>query len=188
MQEQAKGAAGCLARLLTLLIILVPLGCKPKAAAVLNPGESPPSIELPGLDGGVHSLSDLRGKVVLLNFWATWCEPCIIEMPSLQRLYSTFRERGLVVLAVGVDGTMEDFRKKRDLMSLAFPIWVDAPGAIKKRYGLTGVPESFVIGRDGKLVMVIDPDDGRPVVRVVGPRSWDSPQLVAQFEEILAVR
>jgi peroxiredoxin len=97
------------------------------------------------------TIADYKGQVVLLNVWATWCLPCRTEMPSIQALYDRFGSRGLKVVAVSIDnpGTEEKIRQFRDQYGLTFEILHDASGLIKRDYQTTGVPETFVIGRDG---------------------------------------
>jgi cytochrome c biogenesis protein CcmG/thiol:disulfide interchange protein DsbE len=161
-------------------------GCPSGAGVGVNPGDAAPAIEFPLVDGsGVGRLSDHLGKVVLINFWATWCAPCVEELPALQRLYEKLGPKGLVVLAVGVDDHAEQLLSFKQRYGLSFPILVDEEGGIKSSYRVSGVPESFVVGRDGKLLMIADPDDGQPVVRILGPRAWDSPNSIARLEKVL---
>jgi cytochrome c biogenesis protein CcmG, thiol:disulfide interchange protein DsbE len=99
------------------------------------------------------SLADYRGQVVLLNIWATWCAPCVREMPTIERLYQEFGPEGLRVVAVSVDEGM-DAQPIRDFISehdLHFEVLHDASGAIQSTYQLAGLPETFLIGRDGVI-------------------------------------
>ncbi|NDC39499.1 MAG: TlpA family protein disulfide reductase, partial [Proteobacteria bacterium] len=138
-----------------------------------------PDFTLRDTAGNVRSLSDFRGKVVLLNFWASWCGPCVSELPSLQRLAGRYAERGLVVLGVGVDDQSQSLEQFQKAYGLSYPTLVDPDGAVKRTYKLTGVPESFFIDRDGKFLLTIDPDTNDPTVRIVGPREWDTPRMLA---------
>ena len=106
---------------------------------------------LQDLNGKEWKLSSLRGQVVLINFWATWCPPCRKEMPDLDSLYSRFGKRGLVVLAISDEdaGKVTPFLKEH---KVAYPILLDADRAVAKLYGVEGIPKSFVYDRDGKLV------------------------------------
>jgi peroxiredoxin len=106
---------------------------------------------LTALDGHTYSLDSLRGKVVLLNFWATWCPPCRREMPDMEKLYRRFSSKGLVVLAVSDEKreTVEEFLAKQ---SYTFPVVLDPGRTVNTAFGIEGIPNSFLFDRDGKLV------------------------------------
>lgn len=129
----------------------------------LTVGKVAPDFELPGLDEKPVRLSDYRGKVVFLNFWATWCKPCREEMPSMEILYKNFEKDGLVILAVSIDRvtTKKDIPPFVKGMNLTFPVLVDSWGQTDKRYKLMGVPETYIIDQDGVLRE-----------KVIGPRDW----------------
>jgi thiol-disulfide isomerase/thioredoxin len=120
-------------------------------------------------------LTDLRGKVVFINVWATWCQPCIEEMPTIQQLYERLHPRGLEVLAVSLDALgpqiVEPFVQSR---RLTFPILLDPKSSIQRLYRTTGVPETFIVDKKGLLVE-----------KIVGPRDWVNPQMQALFERLL---
>lgn len=131
--------------------------------------------ELPDLDGRVHKLSDYRGKVVFLNLWATWCPPCIAEMPSIEALHRRFGSDGLVVLAVSEDGGGDSVvRPFVERLGVTFPVLLDPDGTVSPRYGVTGYPETFVIGRDGRVVE-----------HFIGPTDWVSQERVNYFQTLL---
>jgi peroxiredoxin len=134
-----------------------------------------PDFAVPDLSGQAVRLSGLRGKVVLLNLWTTWCPPCREEMPSMERLYQQLRDRGFVLVAVSQDeagrAAVEPF--VRDL-GLTFPVLVDPEHQVGDRYGVWGYPESFIIDREGRIVE-----------RVIGPRNWTAPDQVAALERLL---
>ena len=106
---------------------------------------------LTALDGKTYDLDALRGKVVLINFWATWCPPCRREMPDMEKLYRRFSSKGLVVLAVSDEKreTVEDFLKKQDY---TFPVLLDPDRKVNSAFGIEGIPNSFLFDREGKLV------------------------------------
>ena len=116
-----------------------------------------PDFTLQTLDGDAVTLSELRGKAVLVNFWATWCPPCRAEMPAIQKLYDEYKERGFVVLAVNatyqdtssaIPGFVEEH-------NLTFPILLDNTGDSADQYQLRSLPSSFFIGRDGIIQEVV---------------------------------
>jgi len=178
-------------RLLSLglvLLVVCLFGCSRRSETGLYPGDIPPDFSLPTIsgDGGeTLKLSDLKGRVVLVNFWASWCGPCVSELPAMERLYTRLKSRGLVIVGVGVDDQPEALTEFQRRFGLTFPLVVDQTGEVKSRYKLSGVPESFIVDKEGKLVMVPDPEDGVPTVRIVGPRAWDSPDAVARIESLL---
>ena len=135
-----------------------------------------PDFAVPDLSGQAVRLSALRGKVVLLNLWTTWCPPCREEMPSMQRLYERLRGRGLELLAVSQDEdgqrVVEPFVRE---LKLSFPVLIDPDHQVGDRYGVWGYPETFVIDRAGHVVE-----------RVIGPRDWASPEEVASLEALIA--
>ena len=114
-------------------------------------------------DGGTFRLSDHRGKVVLVNFWATWCPPCREEMPAMERLYREHRDRGLVLVAVSLDADPAVVPPYVEVSKLTFPIALDPKAEIGNKYGVRALPSSFVIGRDGTMVAL-----------ALGPRVWDN--------------
>jgi len=115
--------------------------------------------------GRPATLADYRGRVVLLNLWATWCEPCRVEMPSLERLSRKLGGDGFTVVAVSIDEDDDSVVAAfaRDL-GLSFDILHDQTGAMKQTYQATGVPETWVISPDGVIIK-----------KVIGPSEWDSP-------------
>jgi cytochrome c biogenesis protein CcmG, thiol:disulfide interchange protein DsbE len=118
-------------------------------------GRQAPELELPRLSGsGVGSLEDYRGQVVVLNFWASWCEPCREESPLLQRWHERMKPRRGTVLGVDVldvTGDARDFIREYDL---TYPMLRDREGALREPFGILGFPETFVIDRQGRVVAV----------------------------------
>lgn len=135
-----------------------------------------PDFVIPDASGQAVRLSALRGKVVLLNLWATWCAPCREEMPSMERLYQRFRGRDFQLLAVSEDEdgarAVEPFVKE---MRLSFRVLLDPERQVGERYGVWGYPETFLIDRTGRIVE-----------RVIGPRDWMAPESIAAIERLLA--
>jgi len=168
-----------------LLYSFLIAGCVSGNRSGLAPGEPPPEFTLKDLSGQKVSLSQFQGKVVLINFWASWCMPCLSELPSMERLYNRLKGEGFVILAIGVDDEWYKLKEFKSKYGLTFPVLVDEGNIVKRQYGLTGVPESFVVARNGRLLMIPDPDSNEPVVRIVGPRNWDSPTAEGRMRAIL---
>lgn len=152
-------------------------------------GAIPPPLELPNMKGAKVNLDSYKGKVVLLNFWATWCVPCVAEMPALERLYKAHKERGFEVVAISVDppNKQEAVDKFIRDNGITFTILRDTELSLPTTFGLTGFPESFFIGRDGKIAPVFDPTENAWRLRVVGDRPWDSPAFMRSVAELLGL-
>jgi len=124
-------------------------------ARELDAGERPypPQFSLPSLAGeDTVSLADFRGKVVVLNFWASWCQPCKQEAPRLEAAWRRYREQGVVVLGVDAQDFRSDGQRFVERFGVTYPIAHDRNGSTLGRYGLTGFPETWFVGRDGRLV------------------------------------
>ena len=134
-----------------------------------------PNFTFPNLDGNKVSLTDYRGKVVLLNIWATWCAPCVAEMPSMQKLYQELKDEGFLILAVSLDESgVEVVKPFVEKHKLDFPVLLDTKGEIKSLYQITGIPESFVIDKSGALVE-----------KIVGPRDWATSGAIRYFRNFV---
>src|SRR5437879_4375710 len=123
----------------------------------------PPEFNGSTIDGRTVSLASVDGKVVLLNFWATWCEECRPEMPMFERLHREFAAQGFSVFGINARERAATIRAYANELRLTFPLVLDAKGEINTAYGVVGLPATFLIGRDG-----------RAVARAVGPRDWSS--------------
>lgn len=139
------------------------------------PGErAAPMLQLPSLRGGPVNLADLRGKVILVNFWATWCPPCVAEIPSLQRLYRHLQDRGLEILAVDVGEstqTMEAFLKDKPV---EFPVLMDSDGEALRRWGIYAFPTTLVLDREHRIRYA-----------VFGAFDWSSAEVIETLEPLL---
>jgi peroxiredoxin len=125
-------------------------------------------------DGARVQLSDFRGRVVLINFWATWCPPCEEEMPAMKRLYEALREDGFELLAVSVDDDVAEVVEFQERMELSFPILLDPEQETAKAYQTFRFPESLLIGRDGVVLE-----------RYVGTKDWDAQVYVERIRRLL---
>jgi peroxiredoxin len=154
--------------LLSLALLLLGLGwtwasCAPASIADVGQIPSPhvgfpaPDFTLETLDGATTSLAEQRGKVVIVNLWASWCGPCRAEMPAIQRLYDAQREEGLTVLAL--HGTFQDSEESARAfaqeLGLSFPIVLDRDGEVSRRYLLRALPSTFIVDRKGIIREVI---------------------------------
>ena len=131
-------------------------------------GDVAPDFQLEDTKGNKISLSDLRGKVVMLNLWATWCPPCIEEMPSMERLHEVMAGDDFVMLAINAEQNgrtvVPEFLQKTPY---TFPILYDDKGVVQKLYGVYKFPESFIVGKDGKVVE-----------KILGPLDWSSSKAI----------
>lgn len=110
-----------------------------------------PNFVLPGLDGEV-ALTDYRGQIVLVNFWASWCPPCKAEMPDLEAYYRQYKDQGFTVLAINMGESMDIAQGYIEATGFSFPVALDASGAVYNRYGAEALPSSYIIGRRGELI------------------------------------
>ncbi len=151
-------------------------------------GSEAPDFAVVDMSGESVSLGDYLGEYVLLvNVWATWCGPCVVEMPSMQRLYDALDGEDFEILAVSVDaleGQMDqggrvggDLEAFTESLGLSFPILHDPDGDIQQVYRTTGVPESFLIGKDGVIYK-----------KVAGPTEWDAPENVELIRRLLSAQ
>ena len=137
-------------------------------------GGPPPALALNDLDGRAHRLADYRGKVVLVNFWATWCGPCRDEMPSIQGLKDKLAGRPFAVLAVNLDEPESRIRKFLSQMKVDFTVLLDPERQVAKAWNARILPASFVIGPDGRIRYTL-----------VGEINWDNEHVVARISELL---
>lgn len=148
-----------------------------KELELLRPGRAVAAADfsVPDLAGQPLRLRDFKGKVVLLNFWATWCPPCKEEMPSMERLYRRHKDRGFTILALSIDSggqaPVATFSKR---LGLTFPIGLDSKMTVANEYAVRGLPATFVIDQKGLIVAV-----------AIGPRDWDGKAAHAVIESML---
>ncbi|MEW6331627.1 MAG: TlpA disulfide reductase family protein [Pseudomonadota bacterium] len=162
----------------TLILLIVSAQAAAPAQTMTPVAERPaaPDFALKDIDGKPHRLSESRGKVVLVNFWATWCPPCRREMPSMQRAWTQLKGKNFEMLAVNVgedEDTIFGFTFATGA-ELTFPILLDRDAQVIKTWPVIALPTSFVV----------DPQ-GRIVYRAVGGREWDDPELLKKIRELM---
>ncbi|MFO7172724.1 MAG: TlpA disulfide reductase family protein [Bacillota bacterium] len=157
---------------LVLALLLRPADAKGRQP---QPGEPAPDFALETLDGQVVRLSDLRGQVVLLNFWATWCPPCREEMPALQAVERLYREKGFRVLAINLDESPATIRSFLEQNGLELTVLLDKDMKVTSRYGILPLPTSFFIDREGRVAYVHE-------------RYMDLAFVKGQVEQLLGIR
>ncbi|MGH7382042.1 MAG: redoxin domain-containing protein [Candidatus Methylomirabilales bacterium] len=163
--------------LLLGVFLVIVQGRGSKAAPEIRPevGYLAPDFSLPSLGGQTVRLSDLRGKAVLLNFWATWCAPCRLEMPTMDKAYQEYKSRGLEVLAVSLDaGSKSAVKNFMNELKLSFPVILDPDMEVLRLYRMVGIPASFLIDKQGIVRH-----------REVGYRDWTDPESRRLLEAIL---
>ncbi|MBI5892913.1 MAG: TlpA family protein disulfide reductase [Deltaproteobacteria bacterium] len=179
IENETKGLptpilVGIAVAVLLVIVLVVVFGRSEKFKPV-DAGMQATEFTLPDLKGQMKSLKDYRGKVVFLNFWATWCKPCREEMPSMQEVYTTLMGQKFEILAVSIDKdgaeVIEKFVKE---YGLTFPILHDRKGVIKEVYKTTGVPETFIIDQNGVIAE-----------KIMGPRDWRDERNLKIILELL---
>jgi cytochrome c biogenesis protein CcmG/thiol:disulfide interchange protein DsbE len=165
------------------IVLLVAMRVLGERLAPVEPGAKAPDFHAVQVtqtasgSGKVKSLADYKGQVVLLNIWATWCNPCRAEMPSLQRLQDALGPEGLKIVAVSIDnpGMEQPIREFVQELGLHFEILYDAQGDIRTDYQTAGAPETFVLGKDGVIRK-----------RVIGATDWNAEPEKALIRQLLA--
>lgn len=186
--KRCAAASRLVVALAALLCCLFLTSCVRREDGGLAPGNKAPPFTLPRLEGGELSLDELKGKVVLLNFWASWCAPCIEELPALQRLHTMLADEGFSVVSIAIDDTAPALQRLRDQFSLSFPVLLDRDGRIEGRYRVAGVPESLILDADHRVAMVLDPANNEPTTRMRGARDWSGANAVARIRALLPPR
>ena len=160
------------------IVMLSALGSSARAATVstLSPagGEAAPALVLKDVSGAVHDLARHRGKVVLVNFWATWCEPCREEMPSIQRLKARLEGKPFVVLAVNVDEPDARVRRFIDETRFDLPVVMDPNKTATRGWGVRILPATFIVGPDGRIRY-----------RLVGDLDWSTDAVVEIITKLM---
>jgi peroxiredoxin len=138
-------------------------------------GHPAPGFTLRNLQGNLEGLIDHKDKVIVLNFWATWCAPCLEEMPAFEKLYRRYRSQGLTVLAVSLDkGDISKVKNFVDKNNLTFPVLIDSNGAAEKLYPSFTIPFTYVIDKEGRVA-----------ARVDGAKNWASSETFSALDILI---
>jgi peroxiredoxin len=158
-------------------------GCKEapvtenKAASAAGGGELAPDFTLKNLQGETVRLADFRGKVVFLNFWATWCPPCRAEMPSMERLHEAMAKRNFVILAVNIENDLNPVKEFLIQNPHSFPILSDAEAKVQNLYKVFRFPETFLIDKEGRILE-----------HYIGARNWSSVEFLKYVNSLTSER
>ena len=159
-------------------LLLAAAACAASAASAAElkrwDGGATPPLALEDMKGQTHNLGEYKGKVVLVNFWATWCEPCRAEMPSIDRLRNSLKGKPFEVLAVNMAEPLSRIEKFTASMPLGFPLLRDRDGSVSKTWKAKLLPASYLIGRDGRIHYV-----------AYGELDWSSDAVRARVAELL---
>ena len=161
----------------TLVIVILTLvlfsqgaltgGQQKQTLTTLPDRDQAPAFKLMDIEGATHQLSDYRGKVVIVNFWATWCPPCREEMPSMQRAWIALQKEQIAMLAINVGEDEETIFQFTADYPVEFPLLMDLDSKVVQRWPVIGLPTTFVLDTEGRLVY-----------RAIGGRDWDDPELL----------
>ncbi|GMT42959.1 MAG: hypothetical protein IEMM0002_1370 [bacterium] len=154
---------------------LKPISAKKEAQPSPMLGVRAPDFKLKKLGGKVVTLADYKGKILFINIWATWCIPCVEEMPSMERLYGSLKDKDFEMLAISVDKggeqVVKDFVEKYEL---TFPVLLDPYSKVAESYKTTGVPETFIINKEGIVIH-----------HQIGPLQWDRPDVARTIQMLV---
>ena len=156
--------------LMLILLLTVSQYSSAQAQEHLHPVPGTPlarDFELPDLDGNKLKLSDFKGHIVIVNFWATWCPPCRAEIPSMQRAWNVLKNHNVVLLAIHVGGNEDKIWSFLTDFNVDFPVLIDARSKVSRRWPMMGLPTTFIVDPEGKLAL-----------RAIGGREWDDPALI----------
>jgi len=157
-----------------LLVALVAVIYRSFHERIVGVGDSAPDFTVVADNGRTVSLGNFGGRLLILNFWATWCPPCIQEMPSLDELQKRFKESGVVVLGLSVDKNEKDYRNLLSKANVSFLTARDPENRINQEYGTFKFPETYIISKDGKVIQ-----------KIIGPANWTDDNMVGYVRSLL---
>ena len=134
----------------------------------------PVEIQLKDIFGNTVRLSDYRGKIVFLNFWATWCPTCVIEMPSMEKLHRRLKDQDFVMVAINLQETPAQVKSFFEKLELSFAALLDSSGEVGTWFAVNALPTTFVLDKEGRIIG-----------KALGPREWDSRASIALFEYLI---
>lgn len=141
---------------------------------IINAGDTAPNFSVVTEQGKTITRSDFGGKLLVLNFWASWCPPCISELPSLNQFAQEYKSQGVVVLGISIDKNERLYKNFLQQRQVAFDTARDPEANISASYGTFQIPETYVIGRDGKVLE-----------KVISDQDWMDPQFLARIKGML---
>ena len=167
-----------LAAAVILFFALIFTKAAPKGTKIITEGDRAPEFSLTSVDGRTVRLSDLRGKIVMVHFWATWCPPCVEEIPTLDRLFRDLVGKDFELLAISVDengasGIVPFLQRNK----LSLPVLLDPDHAVSKSYGTFKFPETYILDRNGIVKH-----------KIIGARDWADPAALQGLRDLIAVR
>lgn len=184
---QAEEKSGSAKKILFLIVVIIAVALavagyfvkdRKTGKKIITTGDRAPDFRLPSLDGRTVGLADLRGKVVMVHFWATWCPPCVEELPTLVKLNEELKSGDFEMLAVSVDeGGAEAVNAFLQKNGLVLPVLLDPGAPVSHSYGAYKFPETYIVDRQG-------------VVRhkVIGPADWRDPAALQFLRNMIAAR
>jgi thiol-disulfide isomerase/thioredoxin len=140
----------------------------------LDPMPIPIEVTLPDLNGRQVSLSDFKGKVLFVNFWATWCPPCLEEMPSMQKLHNRLKDKDFVMVAIGLQESAAPVKKYLKEYQFTFMTLLDLKGEVGLLFGIRSIPTTLILDKQGMIIGV-----------AMGARDWDGKKSIALFEHLI---
>lgn len=162
-----------LALLLTALVPAAHAYAEGVALTDMPPGVAAPEFTLQDHDGNTHKLSDYKGKVIVVNFWATWCPPCREEMPAMQRAWEVIQNENMMMLAIDVGEDEDTVFEFTANYPVDFPLLMDRDSSVTRDWSVSGLPTTYIVDPEGNIVY-----------RAIGGRAWDAPEMLDRLRAL----
>lgn len=165
-------------------IVGILVSCAPTASertTQIGINKKAPNFTLQYLNGKLARLSDYQGKIVILHFWASWCHSCVYELATLENLKNAVPRNKIEILAIAIDDKVQAVRNLQKKNSFSFPLLCDESGKVKAAYGVSSLPETFLIGPHGEYLQFPEPESGKFVTKTAGPQRWDDRSVIEYF-------